>query len=327
MSVGFAITKRRNIMDFYTIHILDSVPKPEDGNVWLTPEEFKNLDQEIFGRMYFNIRYLNNQWHQAIPSEINTILNAASLPFEQVQQHLGAYSLVRLPGVSKETFELIKSGIVQDVKLCEINKVLSAPVLNLITLNPKNQTIRSMVRAAIKRKLPDEAQTIEQIKDWIEKNVQQLVPVPSAKLHPAIAYNGPTFRAEVLNQHCLSVTLTVEDEESGSCSYSNSRRGVAGVPVSRDRVMELVEAEGASVNLIVDSIIREAKANLLEDTEGVEMDASGEMNYDAYEQSDDSPSNTTVNINHTNKERVRSDLISFLLNENLSEQQRTRLGL
>ena len=91
--------------------------------------------------------------------------------------------------------------------------------------------------------------------------------------------------------------------------------------------MELVEAEGASVNLIVDSIIREAKANLLEDTEGVEMDASGEMNYDAYEQSDDSPSNTTVNINHTNKERVRSDLISFLLNENLSEQQRTRLGL
>ncbi len=83
----------------------------------------------------------------------------------------------------------------------------------LIKLSPENPTFRAQVQSEIKVALPDEAQTYEQIVEWVEANVSQV-----------LNYD-PEEAAESAQQY-------IRGSRSGTCSFTQSLSAYTDVPIT-----------------------------------------------------------------------------------------------
>ena len=90
-------------------------------------------------------------------------------------------------------------------RLCAIADVLTPQTLRMIGACPTNEVARTLVLAAIRKPIPDEAKTFKQIKDWIETNVSPVAKVESVK--------------------GIEVTVRTWERVSGHCTYTEERSG------------------------------------------------------------------------------------------------------
>ena len=88
-------------------------------------------------------------------------------------------------------------------RLCAIADVLTPQTLRMIGACPTNEVARTLVLAAVRKPIPDEAKTFEQIKDWIETNVSPVAKVESVK--------------------GIQVAVRTWERVSGHCTYTEER--------------------------------------------------------------------------------------------------------
>lgn len=157
---------------------------------------------------------------------------------------------------------------------CKIEDVLPASVLQLVKSAPQNETIRNVLLAHLKIPVPPELKTFNDIKDWVEFNIDP----------PKSAWDQECERIEANNRNRIMVHIQANDREHGSCNYSEDLRGDGSVPLEPDEILEA--AEEAS-NL--DEFWRNIRNAIMENDprDHVFMDpVEGSQNYTDHESSD-----------------------------------------
>lgn len=201
----------------------------------------------------------------------------------------------------------------QVVKMCEIGQVLNPSVIELLRVAPMNQVARAQVLAACLKPIPPELSEFEQIKDWIEANIDPTVvnartrrtmPTPTPQRPP-----GPTGPPP---EDALTVVVDCEDVEYGRCRYAVNRYGSHHASYTREDLMEMIRNADS-----VGELVRELSDNSCAEAN----DDWPEMGW-----SDDGPdhdnheSNTVEDYNTTvNRNAIERDLISWM-SENCRDQ-------
>jgi hypothetical protein len=113
------------------------------------------------------------------------------------------------------------------VKKCQIEKVLQPTVLELLKLAPANPVARAHALNNLKRALPDECKTFDEIKAWVELNCE-----PKSPISPATA---PSTRRR---NTAFEIEVSSSEIESGTASYTCSRSGCNDVPITVEEIEE-----------------------------------------------------------------------------------------
>lgn len=170
-------------------------------------------------------------------------------------------------------------------KKCEVTKVVPQAVIELLRVAPQNEVARAQVLASVLQPLPSEAQTFEQIVDWIEANIDPAVIKPPAPAYPP-AYpthellqgrTGPTAAYPV------RISVNCSDTEVGRCDYRVSRSGSATVEVCADDVLRM-----ARLSDNMDELLDELDTHIREDVEAdwPDMDWDEDFSTDNCDSSD-----------------------------------------
>ena len=106
-------------------------------------------------------------------------------------------------------------------RLCAIADVLTPQTLRMIGACPTNEVARTLVLAAVRKPIPDEAKTFEQIKDWIETNVSPVAKVESVK--------------------GIQVAVRTWERVSGHCSYTEERTGESDYTLTPEDIHDCIQ--------------------------------------------------------------------------------------
>jgi hypothetical protein len=151
------------------------------------------------------------------------------------------------------------------VSTCNIKDVLPASVIQMAESFPQNETVRSVLCAHLKAPVPAEAQTFQQIRDWIETHVVKENPEP--------------FKD-------VGITLLIEASRnvSGTCHYSVTESGDGDVKFSDEWLKNAISDSGNLDDLF--GIIRDE----IEDRGGASLadmsDEEGTQYYTNHERTD-----------------------------------------
>jgi hypothetical protein len=111
---------------------------------------------------------------------------------------------------------------------CEIAQVLPASVIQLVVAAPHNETVRSVLLAHLKQSVPEELKTFNDIKDWIEFNIE----VPKAPTPP--------------KNEAIQVLISASELERGTCRYERTLKGEGMQGIRRLLILEIAEeSDGA----------------------------------------------------------------------------------
>lgn len=123
-------------------------------------------------------------------------------------------------------------------KKCDIGLVLSQTVHELLQAAPDNEVTRAVVMSQIQQAVPLQLSGYEQIREWIEFNVEQ----KQVKAVPSTGGRNTAF----------SIPIRVSETERGSCNYTGTRsdsynfgfseRTVLNAADNADSLEELVES-------------------------------------------------------------------------------------
>lgn len=120
------------------------------------------------------------------------------------------------------------------IKLCSMESVIPKPLLDMLKTAPENETFRTRVHAVLKRPLPDNAVTIEAIREWVERNIDPVaLKIPVQQTAPA---NQPGLTDMVSFDY--EVNETENFDEIYHCTQA--RTGAGTFRMSRQRILEIV---------------------------------------------------------------------------------------
>lgn len=165
-------------------------------------------------------------------------------------------------------------------KKCQLESVLSDSVIALLTATPANEVIRTLVLAAIKKPIPSEAQTFEQVRDWIEANIDPVTVMAPVK--PAAGG--------------ITGTVQVILDRSGTCYYTEHMQGRDNYTVSAEElgeIMDIATIEHRDFNWVLSEVAALLKEAAGEDQPGTEQVS---VDYSDYEDDGDGDSNTRYEV-------------------------------
>ncbi len=165
-------------------------------------------------------------------------------------------------------------------KKCQLESVLSDSVIALLTATPANEVIRTLVLAAIKKPIPSEAQTFEQVRDWIEANIDPVTVMAPVK--PAAGG--------------ITGTVQVILDRSGTCYYTEHMQGRDNYTVSAEElgeIMDIATIEHRDFNWVLSEVAALLKEAAGEDQPGTEQVS---VDYSDYEDDGDGDCNTHYEI-------------------------------
>ncbi len=165
-------------------------------------------------------------------------------------------------------------------KKCQLESVLSDSVIALLTATPANEVIRTLVLAAIKKPIPSEAQTFEQVRDWIEANIDPVTVMAPVK--PAAGG--------------ITGTVQVTLDRSGTCYYAEHMQGRDNYTVSAGElgeIMDIATIEHRDFNWVLNEVATLLKDAASEDQPGTEPVS---VDYSDYEDDGDGDSNTRYEV-------------------------------
>lgn len=114
-------------------------------------------------------------------------------------------------------------------KKCQIDLILSKTVHELLKAAPDNEVTRAVVMSKIRQPIPTQLSGYDQIREWIELNVEQ----KQVKALPSAGGRNTAF----------SIPITITGTERGSCNYQGTRRDSYDFEFSERTVLN--EAENA----------------------------------------------------------------------------------
>lgn len=124
---------------------------------------------------------------------------------------------------------------------CRAETLLGGPMVELLKLAPLNPTARARVMAVIGQMPPDEMDTWEKIKEWIQTTYEPR-PLPP---DPSDDPGG------------FDVIVDFSRRESGTCRYSCTSSGSASYHVSADEIQELLDDNDVDSFSELVSLLRE----------------------------------------------------------------------
>lgn len=189
-----------------------------------------------------------------------------------------------------------------NIKKCAIEEVLPASVIQLIRVAPQSETTRAVVMAQINQPIPEGIQSFDAIKDWIEAHIDR--PVRSNLLKKPVP-------ASLQANNRIRVLISASRDEVGRCDYRDHQKGEGNYEMNRERLASLA-AEADDVDEFWDRV-REELGQDWEDF--VAPESTDTITYSEYEQSDDGPENSEVNITTTGKQAIRDALYTLNVEE------------
>lgn len=111
------------------------------------------------------------------------------------------------------------------VKISRLEEVLPAIIIEMIKKAPTNEVYRAHVLASLKRGLPDEADTFDKIKEWIECNIPK----------------GSTNLGLNAASAALPMQIARYVEEEGTCNYTRQMVAQRNYEIAAEKVRELAQ--------------------------------------------------------------------------------------
>lgn len=175
---------------------------------------------------------------------------------EAVVHYIGHYLMCRaVEWRHYDRVEILKEEPLPEGKKCHIRTVLGAAMVESLRVAPEHAGLRAQVLAKIKVPLPDEAKTFEQIKDWIETNIDpNAIPKPPAPPTPA----RPVSNLIIVDVDCHA---------SGTCRFDGRMSGQGQYALDEESVLEIAhdcvdEEEG--FNRVISRVINWLREEVLE---------------------------------------------------------------
>lgn len=126
----------------------------------------------------------------------------------------------------------------QPAKKCDLDKVVQKELIALLKQAPLNPHVRTLIHAQILKPIPEEAKTFEEIKNWIELNIE---PRAAQTLAEVLAQGrvdppqGPEFHERI----------TYSEQQWGNCHWSAEMSGTNTYSLSRQSLRDAaIEADG-----------------------------------------------------------------------------------
>lgn len=183
-------------------------------------------------------------------------------------------------------------------KTCDIKDMLPPSVAQMVKEFPLNETVRSVVCAHLKKPIPKELETFQQIRDWIETTFSK---------------DSPTATTGI-----VKMSVVGGDIEYGRCNYRVNRTSRGNFSITEaDLITEAQECDGYL------HFIDRIKEMLTDDDEGGRsnlrgMEWDGVPAYEEYEDADDSPEEFWIDIDDAGR-KVLSDTVKRLAPEKARE--------
>lgn len=112
-------------------------------------------------------------------------------------------------------------------KTCKIEQVLSSQTIKLLQTAPENEVNRTLALAVLKKPLPNEAKTFEQIKEWVEANFKPLKYDPNTLTPKASA-------------PALLASYAYRQVDHGTCKYSRTMARTGRYSLSTEDIDTLI---------------------------------------------------------------------------------------
>jgi len=166
-------------------------------------------------------------------------------------------------------------------KTCNMKDVLPVTVIPLIAANPKNPVIRNLLLAHLKVPVPEECDTFDKIKVWIEHNIKCDKPEDPIARQYRIQQEEEERRA----RNSVQVAVAVEATDRGRCNYAQDQKGEGVIPLNRERLVRIA-SEAGNPSDFFESIETEIQDNSpgdyisMNDVEGASRYYDHEVDYD-----------------------------------------------
>jgi hypothetical protein len=157
---------------------------------------------------------------------------------------------------------------------CKIDEVFAGSFIDLISLAPKNRTVRAIIMAETGKMPAPECETLEQIKEWVETTCDKKRRVSGHQRNEGVT--------------AFSITVDFSEKEYGSANYSVNRSGSEEFNVDRDELLEIVETaidNGESIDDLVQTISEKIHEDAWNQCDP-NMDDYGDYDYDSHESSE-----------------------------------------
>jgi hypothetical protein len=242
---------------------------------------------------------------------------------------------VRAMVLNRDLFEIrLFDDVAANGRKCLIEQVLPKTVIKLLELAPANEIARAHALSRLTVPIPNECQTFEQIKEWIEKEVEpsrarlvyeQYIEPPQTPVNPAQLMQIDVAPPPAVNRHDdgrgFNIDVERSETEHGTCNYSVRCHGETTAHVTTDMIRNAVSRaidEGMSIRRAVNElegiIIDEIEVETFPD----------EDDYDYHNHNATDATDNTTEINH---DALRDRLLNYLRNhdpEALAVLQRNR---
>jgi hypothetical protein len=123
---------------------------------------------------------------------------------------------------------------------CRIEEVFTRSFIDLVAMAPQNCIVRGLILALTRKMPPEECQSFDQVKAWVEANCEKRFGKVQHGANPAI-----------------SIDVEFWDKESGRASYSVDRTGHDTFELDAMEVLEIAQdsvAEGRKLDAMVESL-------------------------------------------------------------------------
>ncbi len=198
---------------------------------------------------------------------------------------------------------------------CEIGQALPATLIAGMKLAPANPTYRGLILRETGVMPPDTLKTFEELKDWIEWNVEP------GKFKAEPPSPPPTWQAPVaVARPGLRFELEYSETEIGSCRYTVRRSGLGDYMFDRDDVLRVVE-DSSDLDEVMTGLNDEMNRDAWDNAP--DMDDYGDYDYDRYDLTD----SEDANYEHVQNTETRRARVVQYLRTILSQEEQERIGI
>ena len=130
---------------------------------------------------------------------------------------------------------------------CKLEQAMSNTVIELLKVAPTNPVARAHALSQLKIPIPDEHQTFEAIKEWVEMNITPKTGrgVPS-QVYPSVA--GRAARPT----EAFRIDAAVSERQSGTCRWVCNASGSGSVPIMVADLDSAVEDAESLEDVVLD---------------------------------------------------------------------------
>jgi hypothetical protein len=176
---------------------------------------------------------------------------------------------------------------------CRIEEVFTRSFIDLLAMAPRNCIVRGLILALTRKMPPEECQSYDEVKAWVEANCEKRLGKGQGESNAAIR-----------------IDIKFSDTETGRASYSLGRNGQEVFELETEEIIDLAE-EIAGDGGKLDGLVEAIAAKITEDAWNrclPGMD-DGDGDYDYYDHDSEDSSNRQVKFS---KLTLKGELLRFL---------------